>query len=406
MRILFLTQWFNPEPQFKGLAFAKELQNRGHQVEVLTGFPNYPSGNVYPGYRIRFLQREMMDGVPVIRVPLYPNHDQSALKRILNYLSFAISATVLGPFLVTKADVMYVLSPPATVGLPAIVIGLLRGIPFVYDVQDLWPDTLAATGMVRFPWMLRAVGTWCQVIYKMAARTVVLAPGMKRVLAGRNVPLQHLEVISNWCDEAPLLKGTIAPGEEALLKGHFNLVFAGNMGKVQGLETVLKAAEQVKVRHPEVQFVLVGGGLELDQLKRTTQERELSNVLFLPGRPIDEIGPILRKADALLVHLKDDPLFSITIPSKIQAYLAIGRPILVGVRGDAKAMVEASGAGFGFAPEDVEALVSAITSLVGLDQEGREELGNRGRCYYKKQLSMEIGAEHFLELFRKVATRP
>ena len=149
MRILFIIQWFQPEPTLKGLPFAQELVKLGHEVEVLTGFPNYPSGKLYPGYRIRFLQKEIIEGIPIIRVPLYPSHDTSGFRRILNYMSYAFSAALIGPWVVKKFDIAYVYHPPATVGLPAIALRFLRGLRFVYDIQDFWPDCLQATGMFK-----------------------------------------------------------------------------------------------------------------------------------------------------------------------------------------------------------------------------------------------------------------
>ena len=146
MKILILSQWFDPEPDFKGLLFARELVARGHEVEVLTGFPNYPGGKIYPGYRIRPWARERLDGIDVLRVALYPSHNNSGLHRIFNYVSFFISAAVFGTALIRKPDVMYVYHPPITVGFAATVIGFLRRAPFVYDIQDLWPDTVAASG--------------------------------------------------------------------------------------------------------------------------------------------------------------------------------------------------------------------------------------------------------------------
>ena len=192
MRILMLTQWFDPEPTFKGLAFAKELVRLGHEVEVLTGFPNYPGGELYEGYKIRLIQRENIDGISVLRVPLYPSHDGSALRRIANYVSFAFSAAFIGALLVKPADVMYVYHPPATVGFAASVIGMVRRIPFVYDIQDLWPDTLAATGMLNNPSILKLVDSGCRFIYRHAAKIVVLSPGFKEMLITRGVPAKKI----------------------------------------------------------------------------------------------------------------------------------------------------------------------------------------------------------------------
>ena len=164
MRILILSQWCHPEPSLKSLLFAKGLIARGHDVIILTGFPNYPEGILYPGYKLKLFQRETIDGVKIIRVPLYPNHDNSPVKRVINYTSFALSASVLGPFLVGKVDIIYVHSPPATTGLPAIVLSSLKGVPFVYDVQDLWPDTLSSTGMLNNRLILKMIGLWCRVV--------------------------------------------------------------------------------------------------------------------------------------------------------------------------------------------------------------------------------------------------
>ncbi|MGH9645557.1 MAG: glycosyltransferase family 4 protein, partial [Bryobacteraceae bacterium] len=173
MKILLLSQFFTPEPFFKALPFAKGLARRGHRVEVLTGFPNYPGGRVYPGYHIRPWQREQMDGIPVTRVALYPSHDQSALRRAVNYASFAMSASLLGPFFAGRPDVVYVYHPPATAGLPACVLKLFKGVPFVYDIQDLWPDTIGTSGMMSSPAVFGAVARWCSFVYRHASHLTV-----------------------------------------------------------------------------------------------------------------------------------------------------------------------------------------------------------------------------------------
>jgi glycosyltransferase involved in cell wall biosynthesis len=399
MRILILTQWFNPEQNFKGLAFAKELHRFGHHVEVLTGFPNYPGGKLYPGYTMRVFQREDMDGIPVIRVPLYPSHDQSALKRCINYLSFALSAALLGPFLVRKADIMYVYHPPATIGLSAIVISIVRRIPFVYDVADLWPDTLKATGMIRSKIILRAVGLWCRFVYWKARRIVVISQGFKTRLLSLNIPPNKVTVIYNWCDEAQLKPGELTSADKSKLKGRFNIVFAGNMGKAQGLDIVLHAAQRLQTTLPQVQFVLVGSGIELPRIKSAVESRGINNIIILPARPVSQIGALLRAADALLVHLKTDPLFKITIPSKIQAYLAVGRPLLAGVDGEAADMVLKAHAGIVFKPEDVAGLVAATEALLALNTDDLNALGARGATYYKEHLAINVGTGFFASVF-------
>ncbi|GAB3611840.1 sugar transferase [Humibacter ginsengisoli] len=398
MKILMITQWFDPEPTFKGLLFAKELIRLGHDVQVVTGYPNYPGGKIYDGYRISGYRKESVDGVPVLRVPLYPSHDGSAVKRIGNYVSYAIAAA-FGVLAARRPDVAYVYHPPATVSIPAMVLKVFKGVPYVYDVQDLWPDTLAATGMLTHPRALAVVGRVMKRVYTSAARVVVLSDGFKNALVARGVPRRKLAVIPNWADEAQIDVGSdtsyaSSPDDEAFPDGRFVITFAGNLGKAQGLGTLLDAAELLRDR-ADIGFVLVGDGLERNALKAEAQQRELSNVTFLPRRPISEIGPLLTRSDALLVHLKDDPLFGITIPSKTQAYLMAGRPILMGVRGDAARMVEEAGAGRTFDPENAQQLAEVVREIAALDPVARDELGRAGQRYYSEHLSLRVGATRF-----------
>ena len=337
MRILFVNHFFHPEPNFfLGLPFARELVKLGHEVEVLTGFPHYPGGKVYDGYRVRPLQRDTIEGIPVIRVPVYPSHDRSGVRRVTSYMSFALSASTIGSAMIKPADVSYVYQGPATLGLPAGIHRLLRGIPFVFNIQDLWPDTLASTGMFDNRIGLKLVDAWCKCVYRGASKIVVISPGVKRKLCERGVPQDKVEVIYNWCDESQVrpVEPDPALARDLGLAGRFNVLFAGNIGVGQSLGAVLAAASIVGAEHPEVQFVFIGGGVEVGSLKQKAEDMKLSNVRFLERRPPSEISPILRLADVLLVHLKDHPLFRITIPSKIQAYMAVGRPILIGVKGE------------------------------------------------------------------------
>lgn len=398
-RILLLTQWFDPEPTFKGLVFAKELVRQGFEVEVLTGFPNYPGGKVYPGYRVRWLQREAIDGVQVTRVPLYPNHDQSAIKRVLNYVSFAVSSLLYGVFMAKKADAMYAYHPPLTVGISASLIGLLRRTPVVYDIQDMWPDTLRATGMLGNARALSVVAAVCQWVYRRVDNIVVLSPGFKRLLIDRGVPENKIEVIYNWADEASLSapQGSLTdqfPGKE-----RFRIVFAGNMGKAQALDAVLEAAALLQDQCSRVCFVLLGGGVEVERLKQKAAHMKLDNVAFLPPVPMAEVGTILQAADALLVHLRRDPLFEITIPSKTQAYMAVGKPILMAVNGDAADLVKDSESGVVARSEDAADIARAALELASLTESELERLGNNARTFYQEKLSLTVGVKRFSEIF-------
>ncbi|MDF1644243.1 MAG: glycosyltransferase family 4 protein [Pseudomonadales bacterium] len=397
---MLLTQWFDPEPTFKGLLFAKTLQEKGHEVEVITGFPNYPDGKIYDGYRMRWLKREDLDGVRVNRVPLYPSHDGSALKRIFNYISFFFSATLFGIFFAKKPDIIYVYHPPLTVGLAGALIGLFRKTPFVCDIQDLWPDTLRATGMISSPSALKLVGRTCNWVYGRAAHIVVLSPGFKNILIRRGVSQDKLTVIYNWCDEPAL--GTFPESTMDLLPKGFNIVFAGNMGHAQALSTVLDAAEIVGKVETKLNFVLVGSGVQCDSLKQEAEDRNIQNVYFVPRIPMSEVGTILNSADALLVHLRKDQLFEITIPSKTQAYMAIGKPIIMAVGGDAAKLVTAADCGLCCESQNEKALAVEALKLKNLSLSELNNLGTNARTYYERKLSLNVGSDHFIALFNSL----
>ncbi len=403
-RVLLLTQWFDPEPTFKGLVFARELVRQGFVVEVVTGFPNYPGGKVYPGYKIRWIQREHIDGVEVTRLPLYPNHDQSAIKRVLNYASFAASALFYGLFMAKRADVMYAYHPPLTVGVSASLIRWFRGIPLVYDIQDMWPDTLRATGMLNNPCALGLVGRVCDWVYRSVDQLVVLSPGFKRLLVQRGVPERKIEVIYNWADESALMTplGTLPanfPGGR-----RFKIVFAGNMGKAQALGTALQAAAILQGRGSRVCFVMLGGGVEVGRLKESTKALALDNVVFLPAVPMAEVGTVLSAADALLVHLKKDPLFEITIPSKTQAYMAVGRPLLMAVNGDAADLVTQSNSGLAAESENPVALADAAQRLADMPLDQLQAMGSRAGQFYQERLGLAVGARRFGDIFKALAS--
>jgi len=404
-KVLLLTQWFDPEPTIKGLPFARELVRLGFDVEVLTGFPNYPHGKLYPGYQQRWLQREAIDGVRIRRVPLYPSHDQSALRRVLNYASFAVTSLLYGLRAAGRADVIYAYHPPLTVGVVAAILKIVRRRPVVYDIQDMWPDTLAATGMISSPKVLGTVAAVCRWVYRAADRIVVLSPGFKQMLGQRGVPSAKIEVIYNWADDVTL-RSTQAPLPDAFPgPDRFRVVFAGNLGKAQALDSVLEAARQLHARNSRVSLVFIGGGVEANPLRERAMAMGLPNVTFLPSVPMPEIGSVLQAADALLVHLRKDPLFEITIPSKTQAYMAVGKPILMAVRGDAADLVTASGAGVLAQPEDPASIAAAAQDLADMDGERLAWMGARARDYYEEHLSLQQGAARFAAIFAQLGGR-
>jgi colanic acid biosynthesis glycosyl transferase WcaI len=412
MRTIFLTQWFAPEPgAIRGLPLARWLTGSGHDVRVLTGVPNYPGGRVYPGYRMRLWQREVMDGVPVLRVPLYPSHDVSSVGRVANYTSFALSAATLGAALVDRGDVAYVYHPPATIGLPATVLRTLRRMPFVYHIADMWPESVVESGMLRGAAVRRVVGgllsIWCRAVYRQARAITVLSPGFKRLLVERGVPGNRIHVIYNWTDEAMFRP---EPRDEALarelgLAGRFNIVYAGNLGPLQGLDTVIRAAASVRsVR--AIQVVFVGVGQQEPALRALVRSLGATNVRFVGRRPYQEMPRISALADVHLVHLRDLPFFRATIPSKTQVALACARPVLMAVNGDAADVVQKAEAGVTCPPEDESKLADAMVTLAETPHDELEAMGQRGRRFYLDEMSLDIGGRRMDRLLREVAGCP
>jgi glycosyltransferase involved in cell wall biosynthesis len=389
----------------KGAAFARRLGELGFDVEVVTGFPNYPGGKIYGGYRVRPIKRMVMQGVPVTRLALYPSHDQNRIGRVLNYVSFFTSAAVYLTFFARRADVIYAYHPPLTVALAAEVAGFFRRIPVVLDVQDMWPDTLRATGMIGNERLLGVIGRLCRWAWRRASHIVVLSNGFRRLLIERGVPEEKITVIPNWADEKAVT-ASFAPPPDALTEpGKFRVLFAGNMGPAQALDSVLDAAAMLVGKRPEVEFCFLGSGLETERLKARREKEGLANVRFLPRVPMAEVGAYLAAADCLLVHLKADPLFAITIPSKTQAYMAAGKPVIMAVEGDAAELVRESRGGVVVPPEDAQALAGAITSLADASPDDVAELGANAYRFYRSHLSFEQGVRNLAEVLGNMARK-
>jgi glycosyltransferase involved in cell wall biosynthesis len=384
MRVVILSQWYRPEPEMKVHLLARDLAARGHEVTAITGIPNYPIGRVYDGYRLRpWPQVEQMDGVRVVRVPLFPDRSRLAFKRAANYASFALSAAAFGPWMSGPADVMWVHHPPLTVALPAMAISKLRRIPIVYEIQDLWPETLAATGMVRSSRALAAVGWGAKQMYRWADRITVISPGFRANLIGKGVPEEKIEVMPNWADEDVYRPVPPSPDLAARLglSGRFNILYAGNMGPAQDLDNVLNAAAMLRDL-PDLQFVLVGEGVDRDRLRERARREVLQNVLFLERIPAEEISGLAAISEAMLVHLGTDRLFEITIPSKTLSALACGRPILTVSRGDPANVVVDSGAGVACPPGNSGALAAAVRDLHAMAPGRRAVMAQAARTHF------------------------
>lgn len=403
MKILILSQWYPPEPVAIPHEMACDLVNRGHEVLSITSFPNYPSGRIYPGYRQHLWQWEEMDGVQVLRLPLYPYHGRSGALRAVNFLSFAMSTSLLSPLLCGSVDLIYVYHPPLTIGLPAWVIGLLKRAPFVYDIKDMWPETLRATGMTQSNMVCSILGRLAQFVYARAAAIVVPSPGFKRNLIAKGVPADKIHFIPNWADEA--LYRPVSPdltlAIEHGLAGRFNIIYAGNMGLAQGLDTVIEAAQYLEDL-PDVQFVLIGDGVDEPRLRRRVVECGVKNVRFLGRQPAERMPYFFALADVLLVHLKRDPLFEITIPSKTLAYMACGRPILMAAAGDAAEVVRDAGAGLICAPQDPQTLADTVRTFYTMPASERERLGQSGREAFLKHYTQRTLMDQYEALFTEI----
>jgi glycosyltransferase involved in cell wall biosynthesis len=381
MRILIVSQYFWPET-FRVNDLARGLTSRGHEVSVLTGIPNYPGGSIFPGYGLFGPLRQAVEGAAVVRVPLVPRGPAGRLRLALNYASFALLATLLAPFrLRGKFDAIVVFEPsPITVALPAIFLSRLRKSPVLLWVQDLWPDSISATEAVRSRWIIRRLESLVRFIYdnsdEILAQSMAFVPRIRELAADDAV----IRYFPNWAeseyrpvDPSPAAARELPPG--------FRIVFAGNIGVAQSFDTILAAAERLRA-FPEIQWLVFGDGRRRDAIEREIRDRSLSNSVRLLGRkPVEAMPEYFALADALLVTLRRDPVFSLTIPSKIQSYLACGRPILAALDGEGARIVSASGAGLVSRAEDPEGLAEAAMQLYRMSPDERDRMGRRGLEY-------------------------
>ena len=396
-RTLIVSQWYPPEPLRHLSELAGALQSRGHDVDVLTGFPHYPGNHAYPGYARRPWMRERLDGASIVRVPETFNHQPRLIPRLAKYGSFAASAAALGPWLLPRPNVIYVYATPMTAAIPADFLGRLWNVPMVLHVQDLWPESLEATGAVRSAKALSLVSHGARYLYDRAAAVIVISKGFRTRLLDAGVPERKLHLISNWIDTdaaAPVAPDP-ALAETHGLSGRFNIMFAGVIGRAQGLDTVIEAARILR-DDAELQFVFIGSGIDTARLKALVEEHRLANVRFIDRQPESRMPAFFAHADALLVHLRRDPVFRLTIPHKVYAYMASGRPVLAAVNDDTADLVLAAGAGVACDPESPQSLVRAVKELRAMSREDRNRLGDNARhaaCrdYSVRQLTARVG---------------
>lgn len=406
MKILFVSMHYKPEPcDTRTSQLAQGLAELGHETTALTSFPNYPFGKVYEGYKQRIRQRENIDGVNVVRVPMVPDHSMSKKKRALSYLSFGFSAALLGAFFTRRPDLIWIHHPPLTTGIAGYLLAKLKCVPFVFEIHDLWPETLMSTGMIKEGRITRAIRKVCHFLHTRAKAVVVTSPGMKDHLAAQGLPPEKIHVFPQWapteCHSSPQ---NLWFGIDNGLAGKFNVMFTGNLGVAQALDTALDAAARLRDLN-DFQLVFVGAGVELERLRTRCHEEGLTNVKFVGQVSREQVGSYLAWANGLLVHLRRDHLFEITIPSKTQVYLAEGRPILCGVGGDTSDVIESSDAGICFEPEDAAAMADAIRRLYGMTEEERSTLGANARAAYARYFDRKMLVGRYDALFNHVLGR-
>jgi len=406
MRVLILSYFYAPEPIPKPHELAVGLAQRGHEVSVITSIPSYPNGAFYPGYRLRLWQRETRDGIPIVRLPLMPDHSRSGIRRMLSYTSFMASASALGPFASGKADVMYVWHPPLTIGVSAWTISLMRRIPFMYGVHDLWPEAIAATGMMSNPLLLKGLGALERFVYRRSSAIGVISPGYKQNLINKGVPAEKITVLSDWANGdiyRPVPPDPVL-AKETGMAGRFNVLFGGNMGAAQALGTVIDAAQRL-VKHREIQFVFVGDGMDKTKLESLARERGLSNVRFLDRQPVEQMPHLYALSQVLLAHYKKDPLFEISVPAKLSAYLGCQKPVLMASEGDAAAIINSAKAGVTCPAENPQALSEAVLKLYRMSAEQRDGMGQAGRQAFLDHYSQDVLLQRHEDLLKQVAVQ-
>lgn len=400
MRILIVSQYFDPEPVPIPGQLARGLAQRGHSVRVLTGFPNYPRGRIFDGHRQAWLRRERVQGVEVFRVPLIPDHSRSALRRLANYLSFAVTA-LAARRAARGADVVYVYATQMTPALAPWIWSRLGGAPYVLHIQDLWPDSIIGSGLApgRLSGLIgRVLDPWLRSVYRGAAALVGIAPTMTRTLGERGARAERTHLVPNWA-EAPVPS---PPRPAAGEGGVTTVVYAGNIGELQGLQTAVEAAHAAA--DAGVVLRIVGDGTDRERLRDLVEARGYHNVEFLPAVPQAEMPAVYAAADYALVCLRDLPVFRGTIPSKLQGALAHGVPVIVTVPGDAREIVMQARVGFCAPPEDVEALADAFRRAAAADVAERIAMARRAGRLHAAEFAPDVAIDR-LERILEDATR-
>lgn len=392
MRILIVSQYFWPE-NFRINDLVDELSRRGHDITVLTGRPNYPEGRVFPAYRANPQGYAKRGEVPVIRVPMLAR-GSSSIQLLLNYLSFAISATVLGMWKLRgrRFDAIFVFQiSPITAALPAIALRRLKRAPLLMWVLDLWPDTLEAVGVVRSPRLLGLVGQLVRFVYDRCDRILVQSRAFTDKVAVLARGAERIRYFPGWAESLFIDGGTApAPAPElAAYTNDFKILFAGNIGEAQDFPAIIDAADALRDM-PNVRWLIVGDGRAAAQVREEIARRGLQDRIVLLGRfPLERMPSFFAGADALLVTLRKEPIWSMTIPGKVQSYLAAGKPLLAMLDGEGSRVIEEAGAGLVAPAGDGRALAERVRRLMALGEDERRAMGHSGASYGHREFGRQ-----------------
>jgi colanic acid biosynthesis glycosyl transferase WcaI len=409
MKILYISQYFPPEmgaPAARAVELSKHWAAAGHEVTVLTGFPNHPTGVVPLAYRDklrRLVVREQVNGIHVVRSWLLPFPNRKAYERMLNYSSFSVSAAITGLFL-SRPDVVIATSPQLLVGLSGWWLARWKRVPFVFEVRDLWPESLAAVGMSDGNSLLhRSLVRIAGFLNRRSDRIVVVTPAFEDYLVERlHVPRQKIAVVENGVETdlfAPGAGATVRRELEA--EGKFVVSYIGTMGMAHGLETILEAAAQLRSANPEIVFLVLGEGAEKERIVASARELGLDNLRFIDQQPREKIPSYICASDVCLVLLKKSDIFKTVIPTKMLEFMACARPVILGVDGQARAILEEADSGLVVEPENAAALVDAIRYLAA-NAEIAGKLGRNGREYIVRKFSRRQTAEKYISVLESL----
>ncbi len=406
MKILYISQYFPPEmgaPSARVFELSRRWVQQGHSVTVLTGFPHHPTGKIPPQYRQHIFKREDNSGIRIVRTYVYPTANRGFFKRILSYLSFMFSAILIGTWTTGKPDVVVATSPQFFVAIAGYVVSRLKRRPFVFEVRDLWPESIVQLGQLKNRWLIGLLEKIEVFLYHRAARIVVVAEASVPILIEKGIPREKIAIIKNGVDltlfnpekHQPDLPATLG------LEGKFVVSYIGTMGLSHALDKVLETA-RILQEHQDIHFLLIGEGAEKPNLLRQKKELGLRNVTFLDQIDKERLPYYYRMSDVVLVTLRGLPLFRCVIPSKIFEIMAMARPILISVDGEARQLVvDQAGAGLFVPPENPEEMARAILRLRS-DEPLRQSLARNGRQFVERYFDRDKLADEYLTILQNV----